>query len=86
VRADHVVNREREELAVAWLPAGRYRVEVTRARQRGGARLTLAPLRGMVSIVAPELSRRVPFSLLGERAYIGEIEIQRLSRLVPAPQ
>jgi tetratricopeptide (TPR) repeat protein len=75
----HVTDAGREELAVSWLPAGRYRVELAAAD--GSAAL---PASGVLRVRAPGLDRRLRFTLTRSRAYVAELRIRSHSRLVPA--
>ena len=75
----HVTDAGREELAVSWLPAGRYRVEVVAAK--GAAAL---PASGVLRVRAPGLNRRLRFTLTRGQTYVAELRIRSHSRLVQA--
>jgi TonB family protein len=79
VRARHARHHGRERLALRWLPAGRYRVEVRRAQKHGPGLIA-----GRLALRAPGLRRSLPFRLRGRRAYLGELRIEQQTRLVPA--
>jgi hypothetical protein len=83
LRFAHVASPEREELAVRWLPPGRYRVEVSRAGTADAANA----VRGSVAVRAPGLSRRLRFRLGADEPnlYVAELTIHRRTRLEPAP-
>lgn len=76
----HVTSTTREELAVSWLPTGRYRVELV-----AGRNATPLPVSGVLRLRAPGLNRRIPFTLTRGRTTLAELRISRQSRLVPAP-
>ena len=80
-RFAHAASTERERLALRWLPAGRYRVEVSRAAA------TASPVRGNLVLRAPGLRQRLRFQLDPDtrRTYLAELTIHRRSRLEPAP-
>jgi hypothetical protein len=75
-----VTSTRSETLALTNLPAGNYVVEISRAS--GADANTFA--QGTVTLRLVNETRRVPFSLSGDRAEIGTARVFFTSRLVPA--
>jgi hypothetical protein len=73
-------SRGRERLALRFLPAGTYLVEVSRTEPGD------APITGEVAVRALSQDRRLPFTLTGERATIGRVVVTREQRVVPFAQ
>jgi TonB family protein len=76
VRASDATRAGREALGLA-LPPGRYRIEVSHAAGAAPSE----PVVGAIELRAPGLERRLPFLLRGARAYLGELRLERKSRL-----
>ena len=68
----------RERLGLLGSPAGEYVIEVVRARPEDGG-----TVHGEVVVQAPDGTRSIPFTLVGERATVGTVRVSFTSRLVP---
>ncbi|MBX3182402.1 MAG: FecR domain-containing protein [Polyangiaceae bacterium] len=77
ISASHVTSTEREGLALRAAPTGEYVIEVVRASGHG-------PVSGTAVVHAAGVTRRIPFTLHGDRATLGIAQITTRTRLVPA--
>jgi len=75
-----VASAHGERVALRWLPAGRYRVELCRGT------VSDVSVQGRVLLHAPGLRRRLTFRLdpQQQRIYVAELVIHRRSRLEQA--
>ncbi len=69
----------REVMGLRRASAGRYHLEVSRARALPGA----APVTGRIAVRAFGQRRTLPFTLVGDRVMVGVVDLQRKTRLVP---
>jgi hypothetical protein len=76
ITAENVTSTSTEGLALLGSKAGEYVIEITRASGEG-------PVSGEVLVRAAGATRKVPFTLTGERAVIGTMRVFWQSRLVP---
>jgi hypothetical protein len=79
VSARDVINTRTEKIAFLGLPSGNYLIEVSRAGSGQGN-----VIRGDLTLQLAGETRRVPFSLTGDRAEVGTMRVFFTSRLVPA--
>ncbi len=76
ISASHVTSTEREGLALRAAPTGEYVIELVRASGHG-------PVSGTAVVHAAGVTRRIPFTLQGDRATLGIAQITTRTRLVP---
>jgi hypothetical protein len=77
ISAQHVLDHDREGLALSGARPGEYAVEIVRSEGRSG------PVHGELTLFAAGETRRIPFTLDGERMTIALAEIKMVPRLVP---
>lgn len=77
VRASDAYSTTSETLAVPWAGAGGWTIEVTRANSD-------TPASGTVTVQLLGETRTLPFTLQGNRAFVGRVNVGWSSRLVPA--
>ncbi|MEI9947474.1 MAG: VIT domain-containing protein [Pseudomonadota bacterium] len=77
ISARDVLDRGREGLALNGAKPGEYALEIVRS---GGSSETV---RGELSVFAAGETRRIPFTLVGQRLTIALVEIKMVPRLVP---
>jgi tetratricopeptide (TPR) repeat protein len=80
VTARDVSKPRGEAVAFLYLGSGAYVVEITRA----GAAPASTPVTGTLTIKVVGETRRVPFTLVGNRVEVGRVDVFYSSRLVPA--
>lgn len=76
ITAENVTSTSTEGLALLGTKAGEYAIEITRAGGEG-------PVSGEVLVTAAGVTRKVPFTLTGERVVVGTLNMFWQSRLVP---
>jgi vault protein inter-alpha-trypsin-like protein/VWA domain-containing protein/FecR-like protein len=76
ISAEDVTSTRREALGVLGAEAGEYSIEVVRASGEG-------PVRGELTVTAAGATRKIPFSLQGDRVVVGTMRIFFEQRLVP---
>jgi len=82
--AKDVRSTSTESLGLLGMPSGHYVVEVSRASRSGSGSTGRQPVQGEITLTIPGGgSRKVPFSLSGDRAEVGTLQVFFTSRLVP---
>jgi len=77
ITARDVLDRSREGLALSGAKPGEYVIEIVRSAGGSG------PVRGELTVFAAGETRRIPFTLDGERLTVALAEIKMVPRLVP---
>ena len=77
ITARDVLDRGREGLALSGAKPGEYVIEIVRSAGDSG------PVRGELTVFAAGETRRIPFTLDGERLTVALAEIKMVPRLVP---
>ena len=72
----------RERLGLRRARVGSYIIEVSRARAAAQGSST-APITGRLRVRVLDQRRNIPFTLTGQRAALGRINVRRESRMVP---
>jgi Flp pilus assembly protein TadD len=78
VVADGAGDVGRERLGLTRAPAGSYVIEVSRARPGDGT-----PVSGQIRVQALGTRRTLSFTLAGDHAVVGRVDVKRMSRLEP---
>jgi hypothetical protein len=79
IAARDVLSLHREGLSLVGAKAGEYVLEIVRASGTG------APVRGELTVFAAGETRRIPFTLDGQRLTVAITELSWVPRLVPLP-
>lgn len=86
ISAADVNSLRRESLGLLGSPAGEYAIEVVRSLPRGAevAGVSQPPISGELTVNAAGTVRKIPFTLVGNRAVVGTVRVSFRSQLVPA--
>jgi len=79
INARDVLDRRREGLSLNGAKPGEYAIEIVRS----GGNESAGSVRGELMLFAAGETRRIPFTLVGQRLTVALAEIKMVSRLVP---
>lgn len=85
ISASDVTSLSTESLGLLGSPAGEYAIEVVRADPQGPevTGVSQPPVSGELTVRAAGTVRKIPFTLVGDRAVVGTMRVSFRSQLVP---